>query len=501
MPSMNLWAGLGGAARNACVTLCTDDRILGICEQERITRVRAAGFNPTGLPDEALDELLRRSGRRRSDVTGYAVAETIPAPPPMELTCLDHHFTHACSAFLPSPFDCATIVVCDHESPRMSVWDGNGTAVTRIEWPWDGPGFADVYSGCAEALGFTSEGREQRMEALARLDPDRRDNRAQQLFHLDGDRLRLATGWQACISSWTGASAPLEEACGLAAALQSRIGDLLLEFLAEVRSRTPASRRLCVGGSLFHNSHFNGRLKRSAVFDEVFVPINPGNAGLAVGAALHVSEHVRGPVTPFLGPSYSPDEIKATLDNCKLSYDWVSTGDTITIALDALKKGRMVAWFDGPMEWGPRALGARSILANPFAPFVLDNLNQFLKQREVWRGYALSGLDAAVREHFEGPEDSSFMECDYAPRDRQRFKHVLPESNAHVRVQTVGPAAPPRFRALLHAFGEAAGIPIVVNTSFNGFSEPIVCNPRDAVRVFFGTGIDTLILDQFVIRK
>ena len=153
------------------------------------------------------------------------------------------------------------------------------------------------------------------------------------------------------------------------------------------------------------------------------------------------------------------------------------------------------------MEWGPRALGARSILASPFCPYVLDNLNQFLKQRDPRRGYALSGLDASIREHFEGPDASPFMECDYAPKDRKQFGYILPGPTANVRVHTVGSDAPPRFRALLHAFGEETGIPILVNTSFNGFREPMVCSPRDAVRVFYGTGIDVLAVGQFVISK
>jgi carbamoyltransferase len=498
---MSLWAGLGGASRNACVALCTRDRILGICEQERITRVRAAGFNSTGLPDEALDELLRRSAQTRSAVTTVALAEPGPFPAAFEPLRLEHHFAHACSAFLPSPFDSATIVICDHESPQVSVWDGNGTTVTRVDWPWDGPGFADVYSQCAEALGFSAWGREQRMEALARLDPTRREDRAEQLFQLDVDRLRLASEWQSSVRSWTGADAPLDSTAGLAAALQTRIGDLLIGFLDEVRRRTPARTLLCVGGSLFSNSHFNARVKRCPSFDEVFVPINPGNAGLAVGIGLHVSDHARRPVTPFLGPSYTSEEIKATLDNCKLNYEWASEADAITIAVDALQRGRLVGWFDGPMEWGPRALGARSILASPFAPYVLENLNRFLKHRDRWRGYALSGLEPAVHEYFEGPKASPFMECDYAPRDRERFRCVLPGEHAQVRIQTAGQEAPPRFRALLKVFGDASGVPVLVNTSFNGFCEPIVCSPRDAVRVFFGTGVDLLVLGEFVIRK
>ena len=500
-----LWVGLGGAARNGCAALCTSDRVLGVCEQERVTRVRAAGFNLNGLPDEALDELLRRCGRTRDEVAQYALGEPAAAldSDPRVLR-LDHHFAHACAAFLTSPFETATIVVCDHQPPEVSVWEGTGGAITRVEWPWHGPGFAAVYSQCAQALGFAASAQEQRMEALARLEPAPRDARATPLFDFGTERLLLARNWQARIDGWLQAGTAAgggPQAVAVAAALQARIGDLLLEFLAAVRHRNGTTGRLCVAGSLFYNSCFNARVRSAGLFDQVFVPINPGNAGLAVGAALHASGNARRPVTPFLGPSYDPEETKATLDNCKLNYVWMSEADTIAVSVDALRQGRLVGWFDGPMEWGPRALGGRSIVANPFAPHVLENLNRFLKHRDPWRGYALSGLEDAVRQHFEGPDTAPFMECDYVPKDRARFRHVLPSPSAAIRVHSAGGRAPMRFRNLLRAFGEATGVPILVNTSFNGFREPIVCSPRDAVRVFFGTGLDLLVLGQFVISK
>ena len=217
----------------------------------------------------------------------------------------------------------------------------------------------------------------------------------------------------------------------------------------------------------------------------------------AIGHRRHARRHV----SPFLGPSYDGEEIKATLDNCKLNYQWVSDNEAIEIAVEDLQRGRLIAWFEGAMEWGPRALGGRSILANPFSPYVLDNLNRYLKQRDPWRGYALSGLEPHVGRLFDGPDGSPFMECDYTPRESRCFQHVLPGPGAAVRIQTVGADAPPRFRGLLSAFGAAAGAPMLVNTSFNAFREPMVCSPRDAVRVFFGSGIDTLVLEQFVIRK
>ena len=153
------------------------------------------------------------------------------------------------------------------------------------------------------------------------------------------------------------------------------------------------------------------------------------------------------------------------------------------------------------MEWGPRALGARSILASPFAPYVLENLNRFLKHRDPWRGYALSGLKEAAAAHFDGPAEAPFMECDFRPRDTATFRHVLPSETAAVRLHTVDAEALPRFTRLLEAFGAATGLPFLVNTSFNGFHEPAVCSPRDAVRVFYGSGLDMLVMNGFALRK
>jgi carbamoyltransferase len=471
---------------------------MGACVQERITRVRAAGFNASGLPDEALDEMLRRTKHRREDISTYVLTDSFTLPSDLATVRLDHHHAHACSAFLPSGFESAVILVCDHEAPYVSLWDGDGANVNRIDWTWRGIGLANLYSECADALGFS--GAEHRMEALARLDTSRTSDWATPLFALDEDGLKTASDWREQAVARCGRKSHSERAV-VAAGLQSRIGDLLVSALSIVRRCWPLRRRICLGGSLFYNSNINSRAKLSGLFDDVFVPMNPGNAGLSIGAAMHTDRVARQPVTPFLGPSYSYDDIKATLDNCKLTYRWVSEADAIATSVDALRKGQLVAWFEGAMECGPRALGARSILASPFSPYVLDNLNSFLKHRDPWRGYALTGLAPAVRELFDGPYASPFMECDYVPKDRTRFRHVLPAPTAEVRVQTVENDGPPQFRTLLRTFGDATGYPVLVNTSFNGFQEPIVCSPRDAVRVFFGTGIDMLVFGQFILTK
>src|SRR5262249_12380212 len=161
---------------------------------------------------------------------------------------------------------------------------------------------------------------EQRMEALARLDPARRDPRTQRLFRLESDHVRLAPGWEAQIESL--ATGDERGRIAVATGVQSCIGDLVVAFLAEIKRRRPDRRNVCLGGSLFFNSQFNSRIKQCSGFDHVFIPINPGTAGRSVGAALHTSGQPRHPVSPFLGPSYTPDETKVVLDNCKLKYEW-----------------------------------------------------------------------------------------------------------------------------------------------------------------------------------
>jgi carbamoyltransferase len=501
---MDVTLGLGGASRHACAALCTGQQLVAACEQERITRVRAAGVNASGLPDEVIDFLLQRRGLQRSQIRRVALSEPVElTSSPGELVRFEHHLGHAAASYLTSPFQRAVVVVCDHQFPETSVWIGEGSRLSRVDWSWRGSGFASLYSECAGVLGFKGAAQVSHLEALARLHPDARDERVTGLFRYDGDSLRLASGRQATLAGLYATAtngADHAAAATLGAAAQNAIGDALRDFLTEVQRRTSAT-DLCMAGSLFYNTAYCTLAKTTRVFDRVFVPVNPGNAGLAVGTALHASGAAPASRSPFLGPSFDSEEVKSTLDNCKLTYDWVGEHGTIARAVDALQRGSLVGWFTGNMEWGPRALGARSIFASPFSPYVLENLNRFLKRRQPWRGYALSVLDGDLSRLFDGPSAAPFMECDYQPKDRERFRHVLPHPRAAIRAQTVGDAAPRQFRDLLQAFGQATGSPVLVNTSFNGFSEPIVCSPRDAIRVFYGTGLDLLVLDSFVISK
>jgi carbamoyltransferase len=504
--SGNVIVGVSGARRNAAAAIAAQGQLLGVCEQERLTRIRGFALQPGELPTDAVDAVLRMTNRERGDVTAYVTGEDgVSLPAGLPRVRLDHHFSHAATAFLTSPFERAAILVCDQSaSPEVSVWVGSGVDIASQHWPWRGPGFASLFTEASRLFGFDRR-EEHRLEALARLD-SASDVDLRRLFQYADGTLRVDPDWTRVASDLLyseGTPWSVARGAQVAGALQSALCEALFALVADVR-RIVGATHLCVGGGLFFNTFFNTQIASSRIFDDVFVPPNPGNAGVAAGAALAVncrSGHRNpGRVSPALGPEYGLDEIKATLDNCKLSYECLSYGELIDICVDTLAGGRLVGWFQGRMEWGPRALGQRSILASPFSQYVLDNLNVYLKRRERYRAYGLSVLEEDCARYFNGPARSSWMEYEYRLKDVERFRYVLPRVTSRLRVQTID-ADGSLFRDLHSAFAAATGAGVLVNTSFNGFSEPIVCSPRDAVRVFYGTGLDVLVLGRFLVRK
>jgi len=508
---MSVVVGISGASRNASLALCRDGRIVAVCEQERVTRTRRAGLRRGELPRETLGTVLKMAGCTEDEVESYAVAErAIELPPECRLQHVDHHYAHAATAFYGSPFTDATILVCDrHSVPELTVWRGDENGLTQEDFTWLGPGFATLFSQAAAAFGFAAEGDEHRLEALARVG-ERRCNSALPTIAYREDHLLVPRTWQACIASLLAREATsdaprLSARCAsLAEQVQRHLGGLLVQVAADMNRRLDG-RNLCLAGGLFYNSYFTTLLAESGLYERTFVPANPGNAGVSIGAALVVAANGTplprdGALSPFLGPEFAPDEIKSTLDNCKLSYDYLRNGQLIERTTSALAKGQLVGWFHGRMEWGSRALGNRSILASPVAPYVLENLNMFLKQREPHRPYSVAVCAEDLPRYFRGPTASPFMEYEYDVVDRELLQPLLSQNATRLRVQTVDESAGV-FYQLIRAFGDLTGVPMLVNTSFNGFNEPIVCNPRDAIRVFYGTGLDMVVLDGLVVQK
>ena len=499
--------GISGAMRNTAAAVAVDGRLQGFCEQERLTRIRGSGLRPGEMPQDAVSALLSMIEQDQEQVTAYVTAEDgLILPAGLPRVKLDHHYCHAATAFLSSPFDSAAVLVCDqNSSPEISVWSGHGDQLLNQRWPWSGPGFAALYTECSRLFGFAS-GQEHRLEALARLSRGDEVVRIAQLFRYINGTLRVDPKWKRALWDWLheqGPSWPLSLGARVAASFQRALGEALAGLVADIRRSLDVG-RLCLAGGLFYNTFFNTLVAESASFEDVFVPANPGNAGVAAGAALAAGRqrNSRTPetVSAFLGPEYGLEEIKRTLDNCKLSYECLPEGEVIATSVKALVAGRLVGWFQGRMEWGHRALGNRSILASPLSPYVLDNLNVFLKQRERHRAYGLSVCQEDAGGYFDGPRRSCWMEFEYRMKAPEDFRHVLPPGASTLRVQTID-RTPSPFRDVHKTFAAATGTGVLVNTSFNGFSEPIVCSPRDAIRVFYGTGLDVLVLGRFVVRK
>jgi carbamoyltransferase len=498
MPAL---VGISGVRRNACAAICIDGDVVAACEQERMTRQRGIGLAASQLPAAAIDEVLALSRCRREDISAYVLAEDgVRLPPTAPSVTVDHHHAHAAAAFLTSAFDQAAVLVCDGNSEReLSVWLGNATRIVDADWRWRGRAFATLYADCAELIVGSCDAHAHDMEMLAHRGSAADVDGLRSVFRYTGEGLEIEDGWQAHVEELLKSRGRQHAA----AAVQQRLGKLLLELLMDIRAAV-GPQVLCLGGGLFYNTYFTTLVHASGIFEDTFVPINPGNSGLAVGASLLVSGSEPpasrpARLSPFLGPEYDLEAIKATLDGCKLSYEFVSESDALDIAASALVRGELVAWCQGRMEWGPRALGHRSILADPRSPYVLDNLNDYLRKRDRLRPFGVAACADSVNDLFCGPPVSRFMEYEYRPRD-DRFRHVIPTGASSIRVQTVTPETGTLWQ-LLKRLEHTTGTGVLVNTSFNGFHEPIVCSPADAVRVFYGTGLDMLVLDRFVLRK
>ncbi len=249
--------------------------------------------------------------------------------------------------------------------------------------------------------------------------------------------------------------------------------------------------------------------ERAAGFERVFVQPAAGNEGTALGAAFLIwhrqAGHSRLAPTKHLywGPAYSNQEIKQVLDNCKVHYRWHDGEEhKLDETVRLLAGGKIVAWFQGHAEFGPRALGDRSLLASPWAPYVKENLNEFVKHRESFRPFAVAVPAESAAQFFDGTPAARFMAtlATAKPAACEFLDGFLLPGN-QIRLHVVEESANPAFHHLLQRFGEQAPAPFLVNTSFNLFGEPLVITPRDALRSYFCSGIDALAIGNFTLVK
>jgi carbamoyltransferase len=305
---------------------------------------------------------------------------------------------------------------------------------------------------------------------------------------------------------------PLEQRHrNLASALQARLEEIYLGMLMKLAERT-GLKAVCLAGGVAFNCVANGKIFDNTGFEQVYVHPAAGDAGLAVGAAYYVWHQILGKPRSFVmnhaywGPGYSRDEVHKAIEANGLGKNGCRIEE---LAEDSLMQrtaaiiadGKILGWFQGRAEWGPRALGNRSIVADPRRPEMKEILNQRIKHREIFRPFAPSILAESTSEWFEKSHPSPFMTLAYSVRSEKRAKIPAP---THVdgtgRLQTVTRDANPRYWSLIKAFEQLTGVPVVLNTSFND-NEPIVCRPEEALDCFQRTQMDALVLGDFLITR
>jgi carbamoyltransferase len=305
---------------------------------------------------------------------------------------------------------------------------------------------------------------------------------------------------------------PLEKRhYNVAASLQARLEEVYFRMLALKRLPTPL-KAVCLAGGVAFNCVANGKIFDHTPFEQVYVQPAAGDAGLAVGAAFYVWHQILGKPRSFVmdhaywGPDFSGEEIRRAIESSGLPQNGCAVAELPEHELTkrgaaVIADGKILGWFQGRAEWGPRALGNRSILADPRRPDMKDILNRRIKHRESFRPFAPSILAEATGEYFEKTHPSPFMTLAYPVRSEKREKIPAP---THVdgtgRLQTVTREANPRYHALISAFHELTGVPVVLNTSFND-NEPIVCRPEEAIDCFRRTHMDALVLGDFLITR
>jgi carbamoyltransferase len=457
-------------------------------------------------------------------VRHFGVAPT--ALPPLHFH--PHHRAHAAAAFLLSPFDEALVLTLDGsgDSECTVVWRGRGTALEplhRIELPhslgWfyaaitELLGF-DAYDGEYKVMGLAAYGRENlalraRLEKVVRPGPRGFDYEVDPAFIHHGEHTysdRFTDQLPALLDIPPRQGPRKLEAIheDLAFEAQRLLEETVIRLIAHVQRET-GLRALCIGGGVGLNVKLNSRLHRMGLFDQVWAFPIPSDSGLAIGAAIAHWTCATGRRPPplehlYLGPEFSDDDIEHQLRQCGLAYH--RPDDLAAATAELLASGKVIGWFQGRMEGGPRALGGRSILADPRTLAARDRVNAAVKFREYWRPFCPSLTIEAAARYLVKPTAAPFMilafEATQLARDTvPAVVHV----DGTVRVQTVDAATAPRYHALLEAFEHRTGVPVVLNTSFNVKGEAIVCTPRDAIRCFAATGLDALAIGAFIVEK
>jgi len=506
--------GLGGLLGDAACAVLRDGEVRAAIEETKLAR----GHVPGSIPRASIQQCLRLAGARYEDVDSVAIVRPFARGaesyfhlqlrdrfPNSEIVVVEHHLAHAASAFYASPFAEATVLTLDHAGDFRcgARWQACGDQI-HLDKEWYYPdSLGRLYRAVTELMGYRAGADEHKVQWLSTSGDD---SLAPLFAEILANSPRLDPSFFDSRGSFSrkffdrvgGASHP-----ALARGLQKTVEQAVLDLAG-------GGENLCLAGGLFFNALLVEALEKSGRWKNVFVQGAAGNSGTALGAVYHVWHNLRRQARKdlreaslLLGPSYGAEEIKQVLENCKLRFGYLrSTEELLSTAVRLLGEHKIVAWMHGRMEFGPRALGNRSILASPLDPYSTENLNVYIKHRESFRKFAASVPAELASEYFEAGPNARHLATvgRVRPAHRKTFESAILGQDI-VRVHTVFEQDNPLYHRLLHEAGKATGLPVLYNTSFNLFGDPLVSTPRDAVRSFYSSGIDALFVGNFLLEK
>jgi carbamoyltransferase len=548
---------------DSAAALVIDGVIVAAASEERFNRKKHSGE----FPIEAISSCLKEAGITLKDVDEVAhafdyspyveiysldplsielyqsvlskdvllkqIALYCPEVSPKQVHQVNHHLCHAASSYFTSGWRESLVVVLDAmgETQSASIYHGHDSQLDKLRELSANDSLGILYSLVTLHLGFDFNADEYKIMGLAPYgDPQRykavfsrmvvcRPDGTVRIHGLRLNRTRDEREYYSKTREWLEQNLiairhpddPItQDHCDVAASLQDCLDRAVLHICRCFAAAT-GLRRLSMAGGVALNCTANGRLMRSGIFDEIYVQPAAGDDGAALGAALFRAsltgaENHRLPV-PFLGPSYSGSEIDRALEEfddrvCVTRFE--SLDQCCRNAARLIKDGKVVAWYRGRMEFGPRALGNRSILANPAHPDMRNRINTMVKKREAFRPFAPAVTIEEVHRWFDVAPLTSLPYMIVAVDVRAEHRAELPavtHVNGSARVQTVSNVDNPEFHALLQAVGEKTGREMVLNTSFNIKGQPIVNTAREAIETFLGTGIDGLFLENILLVR
>ncbi len=534
--------GISTLGRSSAVALIDDHSVLFAIEEDKLSRQESPD-----IPRLALERCLHENNLKISDCRAIALSERTASskggkrrpvrsalqqqlfdllrggPRPAHF---DHHLCHAASAYYTSGYDRSLILSLDEGAGSLAgmILLGDGDEIRPLHSLKFPDSFGWFYSRVTELAGLRPHHDEHKIQWMSKDGEPEYLPVFRKLFNWKStglpalNRRYFEPGpdhrgvfapqfYRELGLSSRGNSPSPEVRANLARSAQDYLEELVLQLVANFQKQT-GTHSLCVAGGVFLNVFLIRALETRSGFNHVYVQPVSGNAGTALGAAYLSRKKTKGHsgraplATLALGMQASSQEIKAVLDNCKITYRYLSGEEqTVEETAGLLLRDKIVAWCQGRSEFGHRALGNRSLLASPFSEYMVENVNQFIKHREGFHPFALSVPAERAAEYFDASPNCRFMaSLGTLKRPVAGLERYAFHGNA-VRVHTVEKSDNPLYWKLLHKLGESAPAPILVNTSFNLFGEPLVTDPRGAVRSFYCAGVDALALGPFLLVK